>query len=553
MAERIYHGLGLSEGMAIGKVCLFDLGRHLAYPRYRVASEPEIDREKGRLGSAIGVADAALKTAAERTALKLGPAEAQIFTAQRAVLEDRTLVDRMLDKIADEHVNAEMAVVSVFDELMTTFAEFDDEYMSERGGDLDEVRRRLLNSLGSLTPSFRCTSAPHCQKGKGRIVVTRELIPMLSADLDTDDIKAFVTEHGGRASHAAILARSLGIPAVSGIEGIHDLVSCGSPVVVDGTRGLVIVDPSRETVERITGDSRAHAAVAAKIDIELPELPVKVEANINGPDDARAAVEMGADGVGLFRTEYVFMRVESMPDAASQAAEYGRVFSELDGRPATMRILDIGGDKTVPYLDLPVEENPHLGYRGSRLLLGMREVFASQVEAIASVAEGHDIGVMYPMVTGLGQVRRLKEAVEEILGSGGFASAGVREGVMFEVPGACLNADELYEMVDFGSIGTNDLTQYTLAVDRDNELVNEDFDEADPAVWRLIEMVIAAAKSAGKPVGVCGEMASSQEFAVRLAKLGVDSLSVAPRLVPRVKGALAEAVTVGNLQAKAGD
>ncbi len=557
MAETVYRGLGISDGTAIARVCLFDMGEHLAYPRYKLKDDDEIARELVRLDEAIKAADGTLADAAARAGEVIGRAEAQIFNAQRAVLEDETLLERMRDAMTSQRTNAESAVATVFSELIETFAKFDNVYMSERGGDIGEVRGRLLAALGALTPSFRCVGASHCQKGSDRVVVTRELMPMLTVELDVEHVRAFVTEHGGKLSHAAILARSLGIPAVSGIKDISSTVSCGTLIAVDGTEGLVYVDPDPATVKRFTEDTRAHAAITIEPDFELPELPVKVEANINGPTDARVAVRMGADGVGLFRTEFVFMRSRTAPDEKVQRDAYCKVFEELGELPAVFRLLDIGGDKPLPYLEMADEDNPYLGFRGARLLLGKPELFAEQVKAIASCntcpacEECGRIGVMYPMVSGPEQLLELKELVADALGPEGFGGAGIREGVMFEVPSACLRADEMLEHVDFGSIGTNDLTQYTLAVDRDNASVAGDFNAADPAVWMLIERVVEAGKAAGKPIGVCGEVAGEPELAVRLARMGVTSLSVSPRLVPRVKGAIAEALSVGQLEAKA--
>ncbi len=529
-------GLAISGGTALARVCLFNEARHSNLPVYKVEGEGT-DREVARFERAVELAAGQLEEIRKDVTERIGQAEGEIFVAQKTIVSDGRMVGEIKDLIREQGLNAESAVTNVLDRYEARLLEVNSKYINERASDIGEVKRRLLDVLGNMNPSLQCGDAEHCQKGHNRIIIAEELTPTLTMALDTAHTLGFVTERGGLTSHAAILARALGIPAVSGVEGIHGMISCGTEVILNGDTGELIVWPKEETIVALPEASRAP--------LEPPEIapPVpgmRVMANISLSSDVREVRDAKAEGIGLYRTEFEFMAAQRMLGEDEQFEHYAAVLKAMDGEPVYFRLADLGGDKPLPFLDLPREENPYLGCRGSRLLLTMPELLRSQARALARASAFGPVNVMYPMVVDVEQFLKLKgvflDAVQDV------TRGEVRHGVMFEVPSACMQARELLEVADFGSIGSNDLIQYLFAVDRNNEMVAADYDPAKPVFWALVGQIADAARAAGKELSLCGELAGDPEYMSRLAEAGLTRISVSPRLIGGVRRAAKEAL-----------
>ncbi len=528
-------GVPICPGVCVAKACLFNDARHNQLTPV-VVTEQEVEGEIERLQRAIAAAGVCLDEIRDRVAREMGPAEAEIFVAQKMMVNDPGLGARMIAAIRGEKAGAEMAVMTVMDGYETRFRVLDNEYLRERASDIGEVKRRLLDALAATRPGLRCEGAAHCERGRERVVVAAELTASLTVDLDTDRLRGFVTEHGGATSHAAILARALGIPAVSGLPGIHSRIACGTELLVNGDAGEVFLWPRPETVARF---QRQLAASAAPVEAVEPVPGFRVMANISIVAEAALARRMQAEGIGLYRTEFEFMALGRVLTEDEQYQRYAALLKTMDGRPVYVRLLDLGGDKPAPYLDLPAEANPALGLRGARLLARRPDLLRTQARAIARAAVVGPVHVTYPMIVDVAQFRALRALFAEAVAD--LPAADIRHGVMLEVPAACLNADALLREADYGSIGTNDLYQYVFAIDRNNELVAGDFRLDHPVFWDLLAAVVAAAGRQGKPLSVCGEMAGWPEYALRMRALGISTVSVSTRLVSVVRRTLAVA------------
>jgi phosphotransferase system enzyme I (PtsI) len=524
--EVVFKGLALSNGVAVARVCRFNENRHSNLPVYRVEGKG-VDREIARVKRAVLIALERIEAVRKETAVKIGPSEAEIFTAQKMIIEDESLNEKISDLIRREKTNAESAVMTVFDSYEMRIRELDNEYMKERASDITEVKRRLLDVLANMNPSFQCVDQEHCQRGRNRVIVATELTPALTMELDTSHTMAFVTERGGVNSHAAILARALGIPAVAGIHNIHRILTCGTEIIVDGANGTVIVWPAEATIARIREDMKG----AVRTPRAVPPVPgFAVMANISTSSEIDEAVEMQAEGVGLYRTEFEFMIAGRLLNEDEQYERYSSVVKAVAGKPVTFRMFDAGGDKPLPFLEIPKEDNPALGWRGGRLLLGHPALMETQARALTRASEHGRVNVLYPMVVGVDQYRALVDRFVQAVD--GMPCHNLRHGVMFEVPSACLDASAIFEIADFGSIGTNDLVQYLFAVDRNNELVADDYSPDQPVFWSLIQQISESAAAAKKPLSVCGELAGDPRYVGKLMSVGIDTVSVSPRLIP---------------------
>ena len=525
-------GLPISGGIVVGKVCRFNENRHSNLAVYKVSGEG-IVREKNRVRRAIDLATGQLATVIENVTERIGSAEALIFEAQKAILGDSVLIEQILDDIGAAGHNAESAVARIFDGYESRLLELDNEYIKERATDIGELRRRLLDALGNMNPALQC--GDNCQRGQDRVVATTELTASLTVDLDTEQTVGFITERGGPASHAAILARALGIPAVSGIKDTGSLLSCGTEVLVNGDTGKVVVWPVAETIAQAQSD---QGRAAADVEVIEPVPGLTVLANINHASEVDDAVARKAEGIGLYRTEFEFLAAGRMLSEDEQYERYVSVVRAMAGRRVGFRLLDIGGDKQSPLFNLPREDNPYLGLRGSRLLLERTDLLRPQARALARASAHGPVDVLYPMIVDLEQFVRLKrlfcEATDDL------AAGELHHGVMFEVPSACLEARRLLEVADFGSIGTNDLIQYLFAVDRNNELVAYDYTPDRSVFWSVLELIVAAAAETGRPISVCGEVASNVQFLPELLKLGISKLSVSPRFISELRLAARE-------------
>ena len=530
--ETRFKGLPLSPGVAVARVCLFNEKRHTSLSVTNV-TDKEVRSEGDRFRKALSSVREKLTQLIREVKERVGKAEAEIFTAQKMILEDPALLQRVADHIRSKNFNAEKAVISSLDFFEGQLAEKDNAYVRERATDISEVKRRLLDALANLNPSFQCESDSFCQKGKNRIVIAQELTPSLTMELNTDSIRGFVTDRGGVASHAAILARALGIPAVSGIPGIHDMIFCGTEVLVNGGTGEVVIWPNKKTLAEYPDLQRG---IAEEVPVVEPVTELKVFANLSLAKRVKEAVDHRAEGIGLYRTEFEFFAAGKVLCEMEQYDLYLEVLKAMKDKPVYFRMLDLGGDKTAEFFKFPKEQNPALGLRGSRLLLGHPELFRNQARALARASRHGRVHVMYPMVIDIEQFRKLKKAFEEVTSD--IPQGDIKHGLMFEVPSACLDAEEILKEADFGSIGTNDLIQYLFAVDRDNEFVAYDHHPNRKIFWHLIHHVAHAAKKHRKPLSVCGELASNPAYARKLLAAGIRAVSVAPRAITGLRIAI---------------
>ncbi len=531
--ETRFQGLPISPGVTVARVCLFRQARHEAIPEYTVSGEAK-EEEKKRLDEAVKTVLDRLEGLHDVVQERVGSAEAEIFSVQRMILDDPSLREQLAEAI-DHGRNAEVAVKQIFEAYESRMRELDNGYQAERAGDIGELKRRLLGELVQTTSAFACEADPHCQRGKKRIVVTEELTPSIALEMNTEDIRGLVTERGGRTSHAAILARGLGIPAVSGIPHIHDLVACGTKVLVDGESGEVVVWPSEQTL--------AGVEMRVPAEVEEPSEPVeglRVLANLSIAEETDIARRHRAEGVGLYRTEMEFFAADRLLDEDEQAERYVRVVRAMEGRPVAFRLLDLGGDKPSPLFEFPPEDNPSLGLRGLRYLLKHPDLLTSQARALARASGEGPVQIMYPMVTGAEQFEQARKIVDEAVGE--VDHGRIEHGPMFEVPSAIRDADRLLAGADFASVGSNDLLQYLFAVDRNNVHVAEDYVPDQPAFWQALEDVVRAAGKAGVPISICGELAADPAYVRRLMDMGFETVSVSVRLIPGIRRAAREAL-----------
>lgn len=528
--ETVLKGLKVSEGVSIAPVCLFNEHRHNNLPIYKV-SKDSTKHEIVRFERAISIVEGHLDTLRKDIRNKVGEAEAQIFSAQKVILKDTSLKQEVVALIENRNYSAGSATVEVLEGYETLISQIDDQYIKERASDIGEIKRRLLDVLIDINPSLKCGNTSRCQKGKNRIVVAEEITPTLTLYLETDHTLGFVMERGGTGSHAAILARALGIPAVSGLKNIHNQLFCSTTLIIDGDNGLVIAWPSENTIEEYS----SKAAVKRSQPLENIQTPKKFQVffNISTSSEIDAALALAPDGIGLYRTEYECLAENTLLTEQEQYEIYSKVLKSMRGKPVYLRALDVGGDKSASFLDLPKEDNPYLGLRGARLLLAKPELLIPQARAIARASVFGPVNVMFPMIADLVQFRKLKTAFQEAISD--LRKGEIHYGLMFEVPSACLQASEILKEAEFGSIGSNDLIQYLFAVDRNNELVAHDYSADNPIFWSLLKRIVHAAKKNRRPLSICGEIAGYPEYISKLIDYGIKTFSVSHRLIPSVR------------------
>lgn len=523
----IKYGTAASKGYAAGYIFLKkDL-------ELTIETGPAMDiaAEISRLRKAQTDARAQLLDIRDRTAQELSETDALIFDAHMMFLDDPDFMGTVEQEITGSGKNAMDALSGVTRTFIQIFNTIDDEYMRERAADVQDVSARMLRIMAGHTQ-------PVVNLAENTVVAAHDLTPSDTATLDKSKVIAFITDKGGRTSHTAIMARSLEIPAVVGLGGITRSVKNGDFVIVDGNRGEVIIDPDEATVRQYE-DLRARYLEERSELIKFRNIEtrsrdgkrIEVSANIGRPEDVAAALENGADGIGLFRTEFLYMDRDDLPSEEEQLRAYRYVLEKMGSKPVIIRTLDIGGDKHLPYLPMPEEKNPFLGYRAIRLCLDRPELFKVQLRALLRASLYGNLKVMFPMISGIYEYRSAMKIVEECrqeLDQEGIAyGRDIQWGIMIEIPSAAVIADQLAEEVDFLSIGTNDLIQYTLACDRMSEKVSYLYDPMHPAVQRLIKMAIEGAHSKGKWCGMCGEMAGDEESIPGLLAMGLDEFSMA--------------------------
>ena len=536
---REFAGLAVTAGKVIGPVCLYSAQRHRAITEYRLSDEDAIE-DLARFEDALKICSNELEAIALGVVSKVGAAEAEIFITQKHIMNDAAIVQQIRSGIRDDKKNADFMISDVFNRYEEKFISMDNEYLRERATDIGEIRRRLLDKMKNTKPGLVCEGQPYCSRGANRVIVAEELTADMMTRMNFEKVRGLITEHGGISSHAAIIARSIGIPAISGVHDIMKFVKCGDMILLDGDKGRVYLNPPAEMISRVLPMQTAHEA---RVDAALKTPPgMEVLANASSLEDVRKACTMNADGVGLFRTEIVFLKADRLLNEDEQYDFYSQIVAAIPGKPVTFRLLDVGGDKPLPFLRLKKENNPYLGWRGARFLLGNPDIFSLQIRSLVKLSKSGPVRILFPMVVDAAQQETMIKIVKEIIVTVSGNAENIKIGAMFEVPSACMQALEIYKHVDFGSIGSNDLIQYLFAVDRTNEQVSSDYDPEHPILWKLLEEIAAAAREMKKELSICGEMAGREGMTGRFLDIGINSLSVSPRLIPQVRRAMMDYV-----------
>ncbi|HEY2973392.1 MAG TPA: phosphoenolpyruvate--protein phosphotransferase [Pyrinomonadaceae bacterium] len=532
-------GLGVSEGIVIGQVLRMHDGTQHVY-HWRI-DDADLETERRRFRAAVDLAGRQVLAIKEQAEERFGKDHAYIFDAHLLMLEDEKLIGDIERHITDKHANAEWAVKVVGDSLLYLYSQIRDDYLRERGADIEDVMRRLLVALSGAQPGNRNLS-------EDAVIVSQDLLPSAVAELDLEHARALATDTGGWTSHTAILARGVGIPAVVGLRDFYRRTKTGDKIIVDSTRNEVILHPSSATLKLYEAETASRVKGQSAVDIKergpvrtQDGVAVMLRANIEVPSEFEGVERYGASGVGLYRSEFLLARRGAMVSEAEQRVAYEAVAKIAGEQGAVIRLFDLGGDNLRPQFEEP-EKNPALGLRAIRYVLRNEEIMRNQVRAILlAAAKGH-LKIVLPMVADVSDVRRAQAIIQEEaddLRNAGRHFGEVSVGAMIEVPSAVFMADKIALIVDFFELGTNDLVQYTLAVDRGNDEVADWFRTLHPAVLHSIDQSLKAASNAGIPAIVCGEMASTPAYAVLLIGLGATDLSMTPSSIPRVRRAIA--------------
>jgi phosphotransferase system enzyme I (PtsI) len=539
--EKRFHGIGVSPGIARSLVHVVQ--RELDdVVKYHI--EPSrIGKEIGRFEAALIQTRVQILEMQQRIAEAIGAKDAGIFDAHLLVVEDRTLIDEVLRKLEADLCNVEYVFQEVAARYIETLSQIDDPYLRERAMDIQDVTRRVIRNLQGKAPrQFLSVDQPH-------ILVAHNLTPSDTATMNREQVHGFAIDLGSRTSHTSIMARSLNIPAVVGLRNITEELETGESVLLDGYNGLLIVNPSEETL-REYGELESRKVKVAEQLTELRETKsttrdgrhIVLSANIELPDEIDAVISNGAEGIGLYRTEFLYLNRSSLPNEEEQLQVYAEVAGRVLPNPLIVRTLDLGGDKIASTIETGDEMNPFLGWRAIRLCLEHGEIFKVQLRAILRASATGNVRMMFPMISGIGEIRQamklVNECKDELRREGHPFNDEMEVGAMIEIPSAAIVADFLAREVDFFSIGTNDLIQYAIAIDRVNERVAHLYEPTHPGVVRLLKMVADAAHTHGIWVGVCGEMAGDVLLTPLLLGLGMDELSASATLVPRVKSAV---------------
>ena len=530
------NGVAASRGICIGPAFQF-LRTELKTEKHDIEA-PEI--EISRLEEALNTAKDQIELIYQKALTEAGEADAEIFQAHKMILDDPELITAIKTRIEDEKINCEFAVAETAKAFAAMMASMEDEYFAARATDIMDVANRVLRVLMQVAES------PTEGLKELSIILADDLTPSDTVLLDKSLVMGFCIAQGSATSHTAILARGLGLPAVAGVGNTLMEVKSGMTLIVDGTNGVAIIEPDQATEDqyrkRMKASETIHAEAlkhACEVATTKDGVDVEVVANIGNVEDAKFAVENGAEGVGLLRTEFLYLERNALPTEEEQYKAYKAILEVFGNHPVVLRTLDVGGDKEIPYLNLEKEMNPFLGERALRLCLNRPDIFKPQLRAALRAGVGHNLKIMFPMVATLSCVRAAMKVVNECreeLEKESIPFADDAEiGIMVEIPSAAVIADQLAKEVDFFSIGTNDLSQYTMAADRTNPKVAELSDAFQPAVLRLIKMVINAAHAEGKWVGMCGELAGEPLATPILIGLGLDEFSMSPPFIPLVK------------------
>lgn len=541
MANKMLKGIGASEGIGIGSVVLVEQ-HNLTVKRKKVN---DVDAEVRRLENKIEEFEAETMALANKISQVVGEHDADIIRGHVLMLEDPMVKDEAIKTIRAEGINAEAALSQVLDSTAAIFASIQNELIQQRATDLMDVKLRMLTLLMGIE-DVNISDVP-----AGTVLVARDLTPSMTAGINPDNIAGIMTESGGRTSHSAILARAMGIPAVLSIENICTTVSNGQQVIVDGTNGNVIVTPDESEIaeykklcEAFEEEKELLKVYKGRPTTTRDGIKVQLVCNIDNSADTEKVVECDGEGVGLFRTEFLFMDRDTVPTEDEQFEEYRSVAEKLKGKPVIIRTLDIGGDKAIPALGVDQEQNPFLGFRAIRFCLQREDIYRSQLKAILRASAYGQIKIMIPLVTGVDEFRKVKAIISELMkeldDAGIVYNKSIEVGVMMETPAACIVADLLAKEADFFSIGTNDLIGYTMAVDRGNAKVAYLYSTYNPAVLRAIRTIIECGRAAGIRVGMCGEAAADPKLIPLLLSFGLDEFSVSATSVLSTRKAISE-------------
>ncbi|MBI5623566.1 MAG: phosphoenolpyruvate--protein phosphotransferase [Elusimicrobia bacterium] len=547
---KMLKGAVLTEGVALGGACLYREDVLAAAPKKGIA-KADAPAERKRLAAAVEATRRDLAEACAKAAKKLNPTEAGIFKVHSMILEDPAFLEPMERRIADEAVNAESAVVSSLADYEKQFRTLPSAYFQDRIHDVHDIASRLVKRLGLAHEGFRC----RCQRRDPVVLIADRLTASVFSGLDEKPLAGILTETGSSISHGAILAKATGVPALTGVRGILAEVGCGTRVLVDGFKGEVFLDPDAETLAAHASRVRRPAASGRALDRSTVHTKdgtaVRLSANAAGVADIARARERGIKDIGLLRTESFFLGRDREPGFDEQVEAYRKVIDAAEGR-VTFRLLDIGGDKLISYLQLPEQENPNLGLKGMRVYEEYPELIATQFRALVAAARGAPLRILVPMVSTLDEFLKARTRIAAALKRVARGPSSLTLGVMVEVPSAALVVDDLAGEADFLSVGTNDLIQYVMGADRMNARLAEFHDPFQPAVLRVLRDIRAGTRLAGKEVSVCGEIASDPAVARVLVGLGYRSLSVNPHQAEKLAEALGSR-TLAELEALAGE
>lgn len=532
-------GKSVYKGVAFGKISVLKKDDYVVK---RVKIE-DTQAELQRVEEAVEASKQQLQKLYEKALKEVGEASAAIFEVHQMMLEDEDYKESIENIISTQQVNAEYAVASTGDNFSQMFASMDDDYMRARAADIKDISNRLVKNLSGQSTDVMDLDEPV-------IVVADDLSPSETVQMDKEKILAFVTVHGSANSHTAILARMMNIPALIGVDMDLEALHTGTEAAVDGFHGEFFVDPSKEVKERIQRKIEEEKEkqellqqLRGKENVTKGGRHINLYANIGSVADMGYVLENDAGGIGLFRSEFLYIGRNELPDEEEQFQAYKQAVQNMAGKKVIIRTLDIGADKQADYLNIEKEENPALGYRAIRICLAQPEIFKTQLRALFRASAYGNLSIMYPMITSTEEVAQIQAIVQEVkeeLKTDGIPYNDVEEGIMIETPAAVMISDELAKMVDFFSIGTNDLTQYTLAIDRQNEKLDRFYNPHHKAILKMIQMVVDSAHQEGKWAGICGELGADPELTETFVRMGVDELSVAPSMILKLRKIIRE-------------
>lgn len=532
-------GKSVYKGVAFGKISVLKKDDYVVK---RVKIE-DTQAELQRVEEAVEASKQQLQKLYEKALKEVGEASAAIFEVHQMMLEDEDYKESIENIISTQQVNAEYAVASTGDNFSQMFASMDDDYMRARATDIKDISNRLVKNLSGQSTDVMDLDEPV-------IVVADDLSPSETVQMDKEKILAFVTVHGSANSHTAILARMMNIPALIGVDMDLEALHTGTEAAVDGFHGEFFVDPSEEVKERIQRKIEEEKEkqellqqLRGKENVTKGGRHINLYANIGSVADMGYVLENDAGGIGLFRSEFLYIGRNELPDEEEQFQAYKQAVQNMAGKKVIIRTLDIGADKQADYLNIEKEENPALGYRAIRICLAQPEIFKTQLRALFRASAYGNLSIMYPMITSTEEVAQIQAIVQEVkeeLKTDGIPYNDVEEGIMIETPAAVMISDELAKMVDFFSIGTNDLTQYTLAIDRQNEKLDRFYNPHHKAILKMIQMVVDSAHQEGKWAGICGELGADPELTETFVRMGVDELSVAPSMILKLRKIIRE-------------